>query len=491
MNDSRPSSDASDNRPSHARATLRRVVSFKSYVSIGLGAMIGMGWVVYTGQWLESGGPLGAVLGFAVGGLLLIPVGQVYAELTPAIPVAGGEMAFTYKAFGPAPAFLAAWLLAFGYIIICPFETAAIGLLLKHIAPSWQTTALYEVSGFPVSASTILPGLLIGVLVTVLNYLGVKSSARFQMIATAAMLLCVVLFTAVALIKGDPRHLEPLFADAGASWLAAGAALLSVVVVVPFWMSGFDAIPQAAEESDARVEPRRLGTAVIVSMVMGVGFYVAVILAVAVSMPWQEAVALEMPTSQVFEAAFGYSWAAKLVLIAALLGLATSLNGFFLAATRVVFSAGRGGLLPRWFGAVHGRFGTPKNAVLFVGLLSLVGAFLGKPALGPIVHAGSFAFVSVWFVACLAAIRLRRTAPDLDRPYRVKRRATLWLGAGVSLALALFFVVPGSPEVLVWPHEVLIVVGWLALGTAFHLWRRRRNDMSAAERDLQILGDYR
>jgi len=491
MNEPQPNHRATAGSAAPGRAALRRAITFKNYVSIGLGAMIGMGWVVYTGEWLSSGGPLGAVLGFVVGGLLLIPVGKVYAELTPAIPVAGGEMAFTYKAFGPAPAFLSAWLLAFGYIIICPFETAAIGLLLKHIAPALQTATLYRVGDYEVSLATILPGVLIGALVTALNYLGVKSSARFQMVATGTMLLCAVAFTAVAFAKGSVGNLAPLFAAGDGSWLSVGAALLSVVVVVPFWMSGFDAIPQAAEESDARVKPRQLGTAVIVSMAMGIAFYVAVILAVAVSMPWRRATGLEMPTSQVFEAAFGYSWAAKLVLIAAMLGLVTSLNGFFLAATRVVFSAGRGGLLPRWFGAVHERHGTPKNAVLFVGLLTLVGAFLGKPALSPIVHSGSFAFIAVWFVACLSAIRLRRTAPDLARPYRVRHRFTLWFGAAMSLALTLFFVVPGSPEVLAWPHEVLIVAGWLLLGLLFYLWRRRRDDMSRDERDRSILGDYR
>ena len=118
---------------------LERVITFKNYVSLGLGAMIGMGWVVFTGKWLEAGGPLGAVLGFVVGGMILIPVGKVYAELTPAIPVAGGELAFAYKAFGPNLAFASAWLLALGYGIICPFETVAIGWLLEHIAPSLRT----------------------------------------------------------------------------------------------------------------------------------------------------------------------------------------------------------------------------------------------------------------------------------------------------------------------------------------------------------------
>lgn len=473
------------------RAVLDKAISFKNYVSLGLGAMIGMGWIVYTGEWLESGGPLGAVLGFAIGGLLLIPVGKVYAELTPALPLAGGEVAFSYKAFGPFIAFSSAWLLACGYIMICPFETVALGWLLEHIVPGIKTATLYQVGGRDIGISSIVPGILIGLLVIVLNILGVRLSARFQMVATFMMLLCVVTFAATAFVKGDISNLQPLFATNVSGPAAAFSSMLSVIVVVPFWMSGFDAIPQAAEESDKDVQPRELGRAVIVSILMGICFYVTIILAVACTMPWPEATKFDMPTSEVFKAAFGYTWAAKLVLIAALLGLITSLNGFFLASTRVLFSAGRGGLLPHWFGAIHPTRHTPVNAVLFVGLFALIGPFFGKAILGPIVHAGSFAFITVWFIACLCAIKLRRSHPDLERPYRVKHTATLYLGAAVALTLSLFFVVPGSPETLVWPHEVIIVVGWVGVGAIFYLVRRRFDDMTPEDRGYHILGDFK
>jgi len=88
------------------RKSLARVMTFKNYVGLGVGSIIGVGWVVVAGDWLVRGGPLGAILGFIIGGLLLIFVGLCYAELTPAIPVAGGEVAFSFKAFGVGPSFL-------------------------------------------------------------------------------------------------------------------------------------------------------------------------------------------------------------------------------------------------------------------------------------------------------------------------------------------------------------------------------------------------
>lgn len=471
-------------------ATLKRAISFRNYLSLGLGAMIGMGWIVYTGEWLTKGGPLGAILGFIVGGLLLIPVGLVYAELTPAIPVAGGEVAFSYKAFGKRAAFASAWLLALGYIMICPFETVALGWLLEHILPAIKSPALYAVGGKTIGISSILPGVFIGALVIALNIRGVKTSAVFQMVATGAMLVCVLVFAAVAFINGDPGNLRPLFAEPSPSIGAGALSVLSVVVLVPFWLSGFDAIPQAAEESALDVQPRKLGLAVIISILLGIAFYVTILLAVSLSMPWPQAVGFDMPTSEVFSAAFGYQWAAKLVLIAALLGLVTSLNGFFLAATRVLFAAGRGGLLPAWFGQLDPKHHTPINAILFVGAFALLGPFVGKAILWPIVHAGSFAFVTVWCIACLAAIRLRRIAPEMERPYAVKHTATLYTGALIALALSACFVIPGSPEQLAWPTEVLIVTVWCALGALFYGIEQRAGSMTDETRRARILGNH-
>jgi amino acid transporter len=88
-----------------ARAELGHSLKLGHYVGFGLGAIVGVGWVVYSGHWLAAGGPAGAALAFLLGGLFLLPVGLSYAELTSAIPVAGGEFAFSYKGFGEVPAY--------------------------------------------------------------------------------------------------------------------------------------------------------------------------------------------------------------------------------------------------------------------------------------------------------------------------------------------------------------------------------------------------
>jgi amino acid transporter len=304
------------------------------------------------------------------------------------------------------------------------------------------------------------------------------------------ILITCAVFTTVAIVKGDVANIRPLFAHSGPLWSAVPASVVSVIVVVPWFMGGFDAIPQAAEESGSSVPASKLGTAIIVSILMGIIFYAVVIFDLAVSMPWQEACTFDMPTAAVFRVAFGFEWAAQLVLFTGMLGLITTLNGFFIASSRLIFAMGRGGLLPAWFGEVHPRYHTPKNAVLFLGALAIAGPFLGKAALAPIVNSSAFSFVFCFCITCSAAIRLRRTAPDLERPYRVRWKGTLWAGLVVSLFLVALMIIPGSPGRLSL-FEFGIVAIWFLAGLGAYAYRRRHSDLSDEERGYQILGDYR
>lgn len=452
-----------------------------------------MGWVVYSGAWLADGGPAGAILAFLLGGIALIPVGMCYAELTSALPLAGGELSFSYRAFGTTAAFFTAWLLALSYVSLTPFETIAIGAMLEALVPQLATEPLYFVAigddRERVALSTLIPGLAVGAALLRANWTGARGSARVQMMIVAAMLFCTAVFSSAALLRGDFAHLNPLFpvADAGVSAPAAmAAAVISVLVVVPFFMSGFDAIPQAAEEAGTDVEPRQLGIAILTSIVCGTLFYVLIILAVSLSMPWAESARLPMATSAVFEAAFGFTWAAKLVLFTALLGLVSTLNGMYVASSRLLFSLGRAGMLPAWFAVLHPRHHTPRNALVFVGAISLAGPCVGKIALAPIVASSSFVFTVALAVTCLAAIRLRAIAPDLPRPYRAPT-AALYLGAAVAGLLLLLMLLPMSPGRL-GMTELVVVTLWLLLGALAFAWRRLRHPLDEGERAYRILG---
>lgn len=472
------------------KKVLARAMTLKNYVALGLGSIIGVGWVVVAGDWLVRGGPLGAILGFILGGLMLTIIGLSYAELTPAIPVAGGEVAFAFKAFGSGLSFLTGWFLSFAYIALCPFEAVAMGWLVEYLVPGLKSKPLYSVGSYPVSLLSIVTGIALSLFIIILNYRGVKNSARFQTMATILIFVCVGAFVLIALLRGDFSNMHPLFVGKGTR-TAVPVSIIAILAIVPFFYSGFDTIPQGAEESAKSLNPKDLGKAVIVSIIIAAIFYAVVILALSICMPWQKTIAYEMPTATAFQAAFGYAWAAKLVLLAALFGLITSFNGFFIAATRVLFATGRGGLLSGWFGDVSAKYKTPKNAILFVGMITLIGPFIGRSSLLPIVNAASLAFISGWFITCLSTIRLRKTAPDMRRPYKVRNKAILHLGAIIAGIIIFLMLFPGTPAQLRWPLEYLIPGTWLLMGYAGYRWQKSRIKMSDEEMAYQILGDYR
>jgi len=476
--------------PIPQRKVLARAVSFSDYVGIGLGSIIGVGWILVAGEWLTKGGPLGTVTAFLLGGLLIATIGKCYAELTPALPVAGGEIAFSYKAFGTGPAFMTGWFLCFGYVSLGPFETTSLGWMFELLVPSAKSAPLYAIGGFEVGLSSILPGLAIGLYIIILNYRGVKNSARFQVISTVLLIGCGIIFVSISIAKGSFSNMRPLF-SAGETLRGGFWSIVAVMGLVPWFLAGFDTIPQVAEESGETVQPEKMGKAIVVSIVFGALFYATIIGAVSLCMPWEESIQLEMPAAGVYQAAFGYLWATKLVLITGVLGLITSLNGIFIAATRVLFAAGRGGLVPRWFGEVHPRFQTPTNAILFTGAIALAGPFLGRSILIPIVTVSALGYVCAWLITSLAAIRLRRSAPDLKRPYKVKHTFTFYLATLISAILILLMILPGSSAQLKWPQEYLILAIWMVLGYLGYLWRKSKKDLSKEERDYQILGDYR
>jgi len=474
------------------RETLDRVIGFRGYVAIGFGVMVGVGWLVYAGQWLLTGGALGAVLAFLIGAAFLIPVGRCYAELTSALPLSGGEVAFTYKAFGPLAAFVAAWALSMNYIAVTPFETIAVGTMFEALFPSVVSAELYTVGGYGVSWSTILPGLAAGLWVIWLNWRGAELSVAFQTLAIAAMLITSVIFLGVAFIKGDIGNLTPLFVG-GSNWQAVWASVVSVLVVVPFFLTGFDCIAQAAEESGRGMAPRQLGVAIVATIVMGALFYTMIILALGLSVPVERISELdgqgrEMPLAGVFRMDLGSPWMARLVLFAGLLGILSTLNGIFIAATRILFAQGRGGLLPHWFAELHPVHHTPRNAVLFVGAIALLGPFVGKAGLLHIVNSYSLVFSFVLTITAFAALRLRRSAPDMPRPYRTGL-ASIHLAILVGFVLIALMTVPGSPGQM-GRAEFLTVAVWMTLGLLLFAARQFGGRMLARdEQRVMILGD--
>src|SRR5580698_9914044 len=126
--------------------------------------MAGVGWLVVMDDWLLRGGALGALLGFVIGGAVLLPIGWVYGKLIAVMPDAAGEVAYTSAAFSRRTSFATGWMMTLAYFIVCPWEAVAVGRIAAYIVPQLDSIELYRIAGQPV----YLPHLILGLALTVI-----------------------------------------------------------------------------------------------------------------------------------------------------------------------------------------------------------------------------------------------------------------------------------------------------------------------------------
>src|SRR5437879_1643703 len=162
---------------------LARKLRVVDYFTLGWGTMVGVGWLVVMDDWLLRGGALGGVLGFAIGGALLLPIGYVYGQLVMAMPDAAGEVAYTAKVFPQAISFATGWMMVLSYFIVCPWEAVAIGKIASYIFPSLDSLEVYRIAGRPV----YLPHLVIGLGLFTAIWMAIVVGILFYTIVIAAV----------------------------------------------------------------------------------------------------------------------------------------------------------------------------------------------------------------------------------------------------------------------------------------------------------------
>jgi basic amino acid/polyamine antiporter, APA family len=373
---------------------LARKLRLFDYFALAFGVMVGTGWLVVMDDILQRGGPLGAILGFTAGALMLLPVGYVYGRLVQAIPDAAGEVAYTARFFPPIVSFVTGWVMLLAYWLTCPFEALAAGRISGYLFPSLNTFELYRLKGFPVYLPHVLLGLAITVGLTWLNYRGIQASARFMKWTTFTFLTLVIIFAIAGAKHGRVSNLQPLFSH---------APLLSVLLVwqiVPWLLSGFESVGKCAEEASPDFRERDFSVAVILTIFVGLAFFWFVILTVAYVAPAQ---ALNgggpFPVAVAFEQALHGHWIVDLLMASALVALLRTFNGNLVASSRMLFAMGRRNMLDHRMGYVHPRNQTPSVAVIVVGIGSAFAVFLGQAGLVPILEVGAVAAAIGWMAA--------------------------------------------------------------------------------------------
>jgi amino acid transporter len=439
---------------------LARKLRVTDYFTLGWGTMVGVGWLVVMDDWLLRGGPLGGILGFAIGGSLLLPIGYVYGKLVSAMPDAAGEVAYTARVFPRSISFATGWMMMLAYFIVCPWEAVAVGRIAAYIFPALSSMELYRVAGQPVFLPRLLIGLGLTGLLTVLNYRGIRLSATFQNWTSFGTLGLFVVFVGIGVSKGSTTNFHPLFSH------TPFLSILLVMQIVPYFMTGFESVTKAAEEANPEFRSRSFLTAIWMAISVGILFYTIVIAAVGFVAPWRELTGERFMTAVAFERAVGSRWIVSSILAAALLSLFKCFNGNFVAASRLLFAMGRRGLIDARVAVVHPLNRTPSIAVLAVGLSTAVCMFLGDAILVPISEVGSVASASGWLAACAAYCAM---GPAF------RERVVAVVGVLVGLLMVGMKVVPLIPGHFS-VSEWIALACWVVLGLILSRGGRRQGD---------------
>lgn len=451
---------------SNRESEFSKVLNTGDVLVVAFGAMIGWGWVVSSGQWITSGGVLGTVLGFIIGGIMIYFVGLCYAELTTAMPKCGGEHVFSYKAFGSIGAYICTWSIILSYIGVVCYEAVSFPTILQYVFPKIARGYLYSVGGFDIYFTWLLIAIGMALLILLLNIIGMKKAARFQKILTCVIAAVGIALVAGAAYSGNVNNLQNqlLVGDTNGEIIQN---IAKVAIMTPFFLFGFDVIPQAAEEIN--VPLKKLGKMMIFSIIMAVSFYVLVVLAVGYVMDAGQiktsmSSATGLVTADAMGVAFNNANMAKVLIIGGLCGIVTSWNSFLIGGSRALYSMSVSYMLPRKFAVLHKKYNTPVNSLLLIGALSVISPFFGRSMLVWIVDAGNFACCFAYCIVSLSFIVLRRKEADMRRPYKVKHYKFVGIVAVImSGTMSAMYIIPETNCTLIW-QEWVIVGGWILLG---------------------------
>lgn len=460
--------------------------------AIALGSAVGWGAFILPADWMDTAGPVGALLGLAIGGGLMIVVGVSYGFLAKTFPVSGGAFAYTLVGFGRLHAYICAWFMTLGYVSIVALNASALGVLAKQVFPQLAEMGyLYTIAGWDVYLGEVVIATVALLVFAILNVRGSGNSARLQFYMCILMIgaVAVILFGVLASPQGEIANIEPLFKP-GTSALAG---TLAIVAIAPWAFIGFDNIPQTAEEFS--FSPSKAFSLIVWSLIAATGLYLAMIVATAAGAQWESELAGQ-PIWMTADVVVGAMGPIGLVLLctAAFMGIATGLNGFYMAGSRVLLAMGRAQMIPSMFARVDTKRGTPSRGIWFVLVVCLVAPWFGRTALNWIVDMASIGFTFAFAYTCLCAFRMFRwsgQAEVVPGSASTVRKLLALSGVVVAAIFTVLLLAPGSPAQLAVPSFIALGV-WIVVGGVFYLVRRARGtSASIDELDAAVLGAAR
>jgi len=435
---------------SDSKSGFKRALTATNLTTLGIGAIIGAGIFVLTGQAAAQYAGPAIVISFIISGLACAFAGLCYAEFASMIPIAGSAYTYSYATLGEFLAWIIGWDLILeylfaastvsvgwgGYVVsflhdfginIPTAYTAATGSVMVNIPNiGWQqvtsnlVTNLHlqgiDVTSLPhVTAILNLPAMFIVAVLTLLLVIGIRESANFNNVMVITKVSVIILFIAIgfAFIKTGNWH--PFIPKNTGVWGHFGwSGILRGAGVIFFAYIGFDAVSTAAQE--AKNPQKHMPIGILGSLSISTVLYILVALVLTGIVSYTALNVADPVAVGVNAMGNGLFWLRPIVKIAAIAGLSSVILVMLMGQPRIFYSMSKDGLLPPVFSRVHSKFRTPYISTLLTGSVALILAgILPISILGELVSIGTLlAFV----IVCISILVLRKTSPGLKRPFR-------------------------------------------------------------------------
>ncbi len=406
---------------------MKKSLGAMSLVMLGIGAVIGAGIFVITGEASANYAGPAIVLSFALSGLACVFAGLCYAEFAAMIPISGSAYTYAYITMGEFMAWVIGWNLILEYLFAA--STVAVSWsgyvtnffsenLHIHLPPSLTSAPFNHTlkEGWVMTGSYVnLPAILIVVVVTWLLVVGIKESANFNNVIVILKVTVILLFIIFGISYINLDNWKPFIPpNTGISGEFGWSGILRGAGVIFFAYIGFDAVSTAAQES--KNPQRDMPIGIMISLVVCTILYILFSLVLTgivhytkLNVPNPVAIAIDSTGA-------GMHWLSPFIKLGAIAGLSSVVLVLLMAQPRIFFSMSKDGLLPEMFSKLHPKYQTPYISTLICGLVAAVIAGLFPiSVLGKLVSIGTLA---AFAMVCIGVLVLRYQHPNIHRPFK-------------------------------------------------------------------------
>lgn len=490
---------------------LRRVLGPVTLTALGIGAVIGAGIFVATGEAANTTAGPALMVSYMVAGVTCIFAALCYAEFASMAPVAGSAYTYAYTTMGELFAWIIGWDLVLEYAvgaatvangwssyfqkvlgkidlalhstgILGPGQTIQLPPALRGAALTFKEDADHILGGHFEATSSIvnLPAVIVVAIVTAVLVKGIKESAGFNAIMVAIKVVAVLFVIAVGVFYIDPANWHPFapYGWTGVSFFGIPVhgqtteggkplGMLAGAAIIFFAYIGFDSVSTHAEEAE---NPQRdVPIGIIASLLICTVLYIAVV-AVLTGMVRYDQIDVNAGVSDAFDKK-GLHWAEFIISSAGVAGITSVLLVMMLSAPRVFLAMARDGLVPKaFFADVHPRFRTPWKSTIAIGLF--VGLLAGALPIDALLHLTNIGTLFAFVVVCAAVLIMRKTNPDQPRPFRCPLVPLVPI-LGIGACLVLMFSLPAA--------NWIRLFAWLGLGLVIYFTYGRRHSILGKE----------